>query len=89
MRDVVDVEPLADKLRAFQFHVLEVDGHDVGAIAHALALAKAHVDGPTCLIAHTIKGKGYAPAQGQRHCHLIPVSEADCLAACAYIDAQG
>jgi transketolase len=52
------VDPLADKWRAFGWHTLEIDGHDFVAIRQALAEAEATKGKPTCLVAHTVKGKG-------------------------------
>jgi len=54
--DVMALEPLADKLRAFNWHVLEIDGHDHDALLQALA--QSHSGKPICIIAHTVKGKG-------------------------------
>jgi len=56
--DVLPLEPLADKLRAFNWHVLEVDGHNMAEIAGALNEAKAIYERPTVIIAHTIAGAG-------------------------------
>ena len=56
--DIMAVDPLADKWRAFGWHTLEIDGHDFAAIEGALAEAAATKGKPTCLVAHTIKGKG-------------------------------
>jgi transketolase len=56
--DVMGLEPLADKWRAFGWHVLEVDGHDMEAILEALETAQGVERQPTIIIAHTTKGKG-------------------------------
>jgi transketolase len=56
--DIMAVDPLADKWRAFGWHTLEIDGHSFEAIEGALAEAAATKGKPTCLVAHTIKGKG-------------------------------
>jgi transketolase len=58
VRETIDLEPLADKWRAFRWHVVECDGHDHGATMAALEEAKAHTGSPAIVIAHTIKGKG-------------------------------
>ena len=58
-----DVEPLADKWTAFNWHVLTVDGHDVAAITQALAAARAHRGQPTVILADTIKGRGIPYAE--------------------------
>jgi transketolase len=51
-------EPLPDKWRAFGWHVLDIDGHDLKAVLDALRTAQATTGQPTVIIAHTIKGKG-------------------------------
>ena len=58
VKDIMDVEPLADKWRAFGWHIIEVDGHDIPALQAAFAEAAATKGKPTAIIAHTIKGKG-------------------------------
>lgn len=57
-KDVMSLEPLADKWRAFGWHVLETDGHDMEAILEALTAAQQVKGQPSIVIAHTTKGKG-------------------------------
>jgi transketolase len=54
----LDIEPVAAKWRAFNWHVREIDGHDVGQIVDALDEAELVTGRPTLIVAHTIKGKG-------------------------------
>ena len=57
--EVMDIEPLTDKFRAFNWEVQAIDGHDLGAIEKALAKAWSAKDGkPQLIVAKTIKGKG-------------------------------
>ncbi len=56
--EVMELDPLADKFRAFRWSVREVDGHDHAAIREALSSVPWEVGKPSVLIAHTIKGKG-------------------------------
>jgi transketolase len=56
--EVLDMDPLGDKWRAFGFAVEEVDGHSVTALRAALARTPFHADRPSIIICHTIKGKG-------------------------------
>jgi transketolase len=56
--NVMPLEPFADKYRAFNWHVLEIDGHNFEEIVAAAAEAKAVHETPTVIIAHTIPGKG-------------------------------
>ena len=58
VKEIQDLDPLADKLRAFKWHVLEINGHDHQQCLDALREAKEHKGGPTAIVSHTIKGKG-------------------------------
>lgn len=63
--ETLDLEPFADKWRAFGWRVVEVDGHDHAQLHQALAGAQiAEGDRPTCVIAHTVKGKGVSFMEG-------------------------
>lgn len=55
---VMPLEPIAEKYRAFNWHVIEVDGHDVMAFVRAIDEAKMVYEKPTIIIAHTVPGKG-------------------------------
>jgi transketolase len=55
--DVMPLEPLREKLSAFNWHVQEIDGHNFGEIFSAVGEAKAIFDKPSVIIAHTIPGK--------------------------------
>lgn len=63
-----DVEPLADKFRAFGWEVVDVDGHDPSALIDALARVEGRAK-PLCVIAHTIKGKGVSYMEDQVNWH--------------------
>jgi transketolase len=67
--EILDLEPLADKWRAFGFGVAEVDGHDVAALSRALAKLPVHADKPTAIICHTVKGKGIPFAENDANWH--------------------
>ncbi len=56
--DVMPLEPLRAKWESFGWHVLEIDGHNMEAIVGAFAQARAIVEKPVMIIAHTIAGKG-------------------------------
>ena len=58
VEQVMNIEPVADKLRAFNWNVQLVDGHDLDAIAKALTNAQTLGGKPHAIIAKTIKGKG-------------------------------
>ncbi len=67
VKEVLDLEPLADKWRSFGWTVLEIDGHDHAAIA--AALGADHGGRPKAVLAHTIKGKGVAYMEGKLAWH--------------------
>ena len=63
VEDIIGIDPLADKWRAFGWEVAEIDGHDMGQVVDALAALPFHPDRPSALIAHTVKGKGVSFAE--------------------------
>jgi len=67
--DIMGLEPLTDKWRAFNWHVLEINGHDMGEILKALKKAREIKGKPTVIIAHTIKGKGVSFMEGNVDFH--------------------
>ncbi len=74
VKEVIDLEPLADKWRAFGWHVRECDGHDMAQVVDALE-ATPLAGKPTALIAHTIKGKGVSFAENTYLWHNNMVTE--------------
>ena len=56
--EVMNLEPLADKWRAFGWHTLEINGHEFPEVLGALDEAGKTKGSPTAIIAHTVKGKG-------------------------------
>jgi len=58
VKEVMDLEPFADKWRAFGWGVREIDGHDVTEIQSTLSTLPFEAGRPNCVIAHTVKGKG-------------------------------
>lgn len=76
--EVMSIEPLAGKWRAFGWEVREVDGHDPDAVAAALLDPEAAaVARPHLLICHTVKGKGVSFMEGGREWHLGYLAPAD------------
>lgn len=58
VKKVMNVGPIGDKFRAFGWHVIEIDGHDMAAITGALESAERTKGKPTVIVASTVKGKG-------------------------------
>ena len=65
VKDICDLAPLAEKFKAFNWNVLEIDGHNLDAISQAVDTFKQGSDRPTVIIAHTIKGKGVSYMEGE------------------------
>ena len=66
---VMGVAPLADKWRAFGWHVIEIDGHNIPQILAAVEEAKATKGQPTMVVARTTKGKGVCFMENQAGWH--------------------
>ncbi len=71
VRDVMSLDPLADKYRAFNWNVLQIDGHDIDAIRGAFAAARTEVSRPTVILADTVKGKGVSFMENQAGWHGV------------------
>jgi transketolase len=72
-----DLDSYADRARAFGWHAIEIDGHDVEAIGKAYADAEATTGTPTVVVARTKKGKGVKAVEDQLNQHGKPLSDAD------------
>ena len=69
--EIMPLDPMPDKWRAFGWHVFEIDGHSVPDIVHALEEAKKIKRKPTMIVAHTVKGKGMPEIEGIWQSHAI------------------
>lgn len=69
VEQIMGLEPLADKWRAFGWECLEIDGHDLNEIAKAIDHAKEINDKPVVIIARTTKGKGIDYMEDQTKWH--------------------
>ncbi|MCX8123273.1 MAG: transketolase [Spirochaetes bacterium] len=72
--DVVTLEPLADKWRAFNFEVFEMDGHNWDDIYSTINKAISVQGKPSMIIAHTVKGKGNAEVENKVASHNIKIN---------------
>lgn len=70
--DVMPLEDLRGKWESFGWHVQEIDGHNVESIIDACAMARAIVEKPSVIIAHTIPGKGVPFMEYDYHWHGAP-----------------
>ena len=58
VKEILDIDPVAQKYRDFNWHVREIDGHDMAEVLDALDEAETVTDRPTLILSHTVKGKG-------------------------------
>jgi transketolase len=70
--NIMPLEPLADKWRAFNWHVIEIDGHNIRQFIDAVDEAKAVFEKPTVILAHTIPGKGVSFMENKFEWHGKP-----------------
>ena len=78
---VMELEPLAAKWRAFGWRVIEIDGHDFHQILDALSAARRTRGRPTLILAHTVKGKGISFMENNPEFHgRAPTKEEYALA---------
>lgn len=74
---VMPLEPLRAKYEAFNWHVIEIDGHNMRSIIDAMHEAHAIYERPTVVIAHTIPGKGVSYMEGDYRWHGTPPGVSD------------
>jgi len=70
--EILPLEPLADRFRAFNWSVIEVDGHNIREVIEAANKARAIAENPTVIICHTIPGKGVDFMENKYEWHGIP-----------------
>jgi transketolase len=71
VREVMNVDPLAEKYAAFNWNVLEIDGHDMTQVVDAFERARATSGRPTLVLASTVKGKGVTFMENQAGWHGV------------------
>ena len=71
VKDVMNIEPLADKWTAFNWNVIRCDGHDMSSIENAFAQAAAFKGKPSVIIADTVKGKGVSFMENKCNWHGV------------------
>jgi transketolase len=81
VKDIMELEPFADKWRSFGWHVIELDGHDIAALQRGFAEAASVKGKPSVVIAHTIKGKGVSFMENNPKFHGVAPTPAEVEAA--------
>lgn len=76
VHEIMPLEPLADRWKAFNWHVIEINGHNTRQVIEALDLAEEIHGKPTIIIAHTTKGKGVSYMENDYRWHgAVPKPE--------------
>ena len=78
--EILDLEPLLDKWRAFGFAAEEVDGHDIAALRTVLRRLPFDPERPSAIVCHTVKGKGVGFAEGNAEWHHKSSIKAEVIA---------
>lgn len=73
--EIFPIANLVEKWKAFGWNVIEIDGHDMVQVLGALDAAKAYTEGPTAILAHTIKGKCFPFAEGKAKYHNAAMND--------------
>ncbi len=76
VHEIMPLEPLVGKWRAFNWAVLEINGHNMRQVLEALDTAAEIHDRPTVIVAHTTKGKGVSFMENDSRWHGIPPNDA-------------
>jgi len=85
--EVLDLEPLGQKWKSFGWSVREIDGHDVEAIHKVLRAVPFEPGRPSCVIAHTVKGKGVSFMEDKLAWHYMPPNDQELEQALAELEA--
>jgi len=86
VHEIMPIEPLASKWRAFGWVVLEVDGHNIRQVLEALDTAERVHDRPTLILAHTTKGRGVSFMENDARWHGAPPNKAQFRRAIAELE---
>ena len=87
-KDILDLNPFAEKWRAFGWAVREIDGHDLEQIEDALTSVPFETGRPSCIIAHTVKGKGVSFMEGKLTWHYQNPDDEQLCQALAELEVQ-
>ncbi len=81
VNDILNLEPLADKWKSFNWYVEEIDGHDFRQIDGAIQRCLRIKDKPKVIIANTIKGKGFSIIENKNEYHYKTPNEEELVIA--------
>lgn len=75
--EVINLEPLADKLAAFNYHVIVIDGNDMEQVVNALKEVRTVSGRPVAIVANTVKGKGVSFMENVPKWHSSGLTDAE------------
>lgn len=75
LNQIMPLDPLIDKWRSFGWHTQEIDGHDINQLIKAFNDANDEITRPSCIIAHTVKGKGISFMENNMVWHSKAINE--------------
>ncbi|MBU2599539.1 transketolase [bacterium] len=78
VEEVMNINPISDKWRAFGWHSIEIDGNKMEEVLKACQEAKEIKNKPTMIIAHTVKGKGVSFMEGMVNYHGVAPTSEEC-----------
>lgn len=86
-KDILDVAPLKEKFQSFGWHAVDIDGHDLNQVIATLEEARSGRNGkPTCIVAHTVKGKGVSFMENNPEWHGVAPKPDQVAAAVAELE---
>ena len=88
VKEVLNLEPLAEKWRSFGWETIEINGHDISQIRDAVLRVPFKNDCPSCIIAHTIKGKGVSFMENKLAWHYKSVDDNQLEQAITEVDSE-
>ena len=88
VQEIMNIEPLEDKFRAFGWNCITVDGHDISSLLAAFEVRKSRRDRPFVIIAKTVKGKGVSFMENRMEWHYLPLKAEQYRDAVAEIDVR-
>jgi transketolase len=85
VHEIMPLEPITEKWRSFNWHVIEINGHDMRQVLEALDAASEVHNQPTIIVAHTTKGKGVSFMENESYWHGVAPNQAQLQQALAEI----
>ena len=89
VKNIIEMEPVVDKWKAFGWHVFEIDGHDMNAVVETVEKAKQIRGKPIIVVAHTVKGKGVSFMEHNNHYHGVAPTREEAERALKELEAKG